>query len=455
MEKDIQSPAVEQLELEQTDMQQEHARILALHERVGGSPEEMLPKMNTDQFLSSVHRLYLLTGHQNVSEGKEISIDFRGNKELELQVTAGHLLPPEVRQITIDGLRGERSGLQGEFYAENGERLLIFTDTTITIDEVADEAAIAKMQAEVEENLVVLNIPEDQEADIAIARAALERGIEPSFALKAQQELVDGYEGMDEAQRAEMISTVVGRARGKFQLQFPDTTIDENSGRYSPEFLAYLLMIHGVEKYDEITGSLGYSEEEQSRGHYFYREEVASIQSGITANISREPLPDVPADLSRATYMPGSVEARMLFRQAAREYDLPEDWANSTALHEILNRESAGIVGLPNYTFSEAYEPGNQNYVRRHPEVWADIHNAIKNHEGRSGEVVINDTPVVSSATGLGQLLQANVDRYYPGGRNGIGNPIAEAVGMMRYIKDRYGTPEIALANYGVNHEGY
>jgi SLT domain-containing protein len=62
-----------------------------------------------------------------------------------------------------------------------------------------------------------------------------------------------------------------------------------------------------------------------------------------------------------------------------------------------------------------------------------------------------NNNPfgVKSTASGLGQLLLSNVDKYYPDGRNGIGDALNEAVGMLRYIHDRYGSPEVAGSVYG------
>lgn len=54
-----------------------------------------------------------------------------------------------------------------------------------------------------------------------------------------------------------------------------------------------------------------------------------------------------------------------------------------------------------------------------------------------------------STASGLGQLLLSNVDKYYPDGRKGIGDPINESVGFMRYIADRYGNPDVAREMYG------
>ena len=51
--------------------------------------------------------------------------------------------------------------------------------------------------------------------------------------------------------------------------------------------------------------------------------------------------------------------------------------------------------------------------------------------------------------------MLSNVDRYYPDGRAGIGDPVNEAAGMLAYIRDRYGNPDNAWSQYGVHHEGY
>ncbi len=136
------------------------------------------------------------------------------------------------------------------------------------------------------------------------------------------------------------------------------------------------------------------------------------------------------------TYTPGSPEARQLFTEAARMAGLPPEWGNSEALHNILRRESGGQVGRPNYTYGAR---------ARDPSQWGSIHDELKN-----GRITAR-----SSATGLGQLLLSNVDKYYPNGRAGIGDPLQEAAGMLRYIKDRYGSPENAWRLYGTRHEGY
>jgi hypothetical protein len=136
-------------------------------------------------------------------------------------------------------------------------------------------------------------------------------------------------------------------------------------------------------------------------------------------------------------YAPRSDAAIALFRQAAPLAGVPESWASSRALHSILQAESDGIVGRPNYTYGQL--------AREDVSYWPGIHRDLRRGVIRAR----------SSATGLGQLLLDNVERFYPSGRNGIGNALEEAVGMLAYIKDRYGSPERAWELYGQLHEGY
>lgn len=135
-------------------------------------------------------------------------------------------------------------------------------------------------------------------------------------------------------------------------------------------------------------------------------------------------------------YPPGAEVTKRLFREAATLIGVPQRWADSKALENILRRESNGVVGRPNYTYGERASNRAQ---------WNSIHEEL-----RAGA-----RKTKSSATGLGQLLLSNVDRYYPDGRAGIGDPLNEAAGMLAYIKDRYKTPEKAWSLYNVLHEGY
>lgn len=54
-----------------------------------------------------------------------------------------------------------------------------------------------------------------------------------------------------------------------------------------------------------------------------------------------------------------------------------------------------------------------------------------------------------STANGLWQLLLSNIDVFYPSGRKWIWDPIEEAVWFLRYIKERYWSPDVARSVYG------
>jgi hypothetical protein len=135
-------------------------------------------------------------------------------------------------------------------------------------------------------------------------------------------------------------------------------------------------------------------------------------------------------------FPPGADKTKALFREAAKLAGVPESWADSPGLHNILAKESGGKVGRPNYTYGAR---------AKDPAQWESVHAELKS----------GTKSTISSATGLGQLILPNVDRYYPAGRKGIGDPLQEAAGMLAYIKDRYGSPDNAWARYGTKHEGY
>lgn len=154
------------------------------------------------------------------------------------------------------------------------------------------------------------------------------------------------------------------------------------------------------------------------------------------AGRSPQPPPTPPGGWRPTRYPPESDVARMLFREAARLIGAPEAWADSPGLHNILRRESGGVVGRPNYTYGRRAND---------PAAWPAIHAEL-----RAGRITAK-----SSATGLGQLLLRNVDAYYPTKRAGIGDALQEAAGMLAYIRHRYGDPDNAWAQYGKHHEGY
>lgn len=142
-------------------------------------------------------------------------------------------------------------------------------------------------------------------------------------------------------------------------------------------------------------------------------------------------------------YKPGSKEFVALFRAAANEVGFPDWWASSNGLKEIINRESRGWVGIPNYTYGDLKDDKS-----KWPIIWAELQSGDLSAPGAYSPIMGKN--IRSSATGLGQLLLSNADRYYPAARFGIGVPLQEAIGALRYIKRRYGDPEQALNCYKV-----
>ena len=164
---------------------------------------------------------------------------------------------------------------------------------------------------------------------------------------------------------------------------------------------------------------------------------------------------------SQKVYKPYAPETYALFEEAAFIAGVDPSWAQSRELHEILRYESGGQVGIPNYTFGrgKAGERFGRD-IKARPEDWSEVHNEIKRCFARDerGKKVLDERgrPIYvgqvgrSSATGLGQLTGVNAEIFYPSGLQGIGDPLEEAVGMLKYIAKRRGSPKAAL-RFGLN----
>lgn len=120
---------------------------------------------------------------------------------------------------------------------------------------------------------------------------------------------------------------------------------------------------------------------------------------------------------------PGSDECIAVFTDACNYAGIDESWARNPDLYKLLEKESWGYVGRLNYTLQGIDTDGFKKMALSRERI-----------------------PAKSSASGLWQLLLENVDKYYPSGRNGIGNSIEEAIWMVKYIEDRYGDPTTALS---------
>ena len=146
-------------------------------------------------------------------------------------------------------------------------------------------------------------------------------------------------------------------------------------------------------------------------------------------------------------YTPNSPEAVALFTEAAKYAGLPESWGSNKGLHYILGKESrGGWVGIPNYLFNHLFGKGFALPGRRSE--WHKAHKIISLDENLS-QARKRHPKFESRASGLGQLQPAHIKSYYPDKFQGIGDPLNEAVGMLKYIRSRYGSPDVARSEYG------
>ena len=146
-----------------------------------------------------------------------------------------------------------------------------------------------------------------------------------------------------------------------------------------------------------------------------------------------------PFKLTR--YRAGTPEQIALFEAAADVAGCPRAWASDPDLHYIIKKESLdGFVGIPNYLWAK-WLGTTAKTMWATPTLWPKVWEL-----SRSGQAKPSVTGINSHACGLGQLQPSNMAAYQPGGIQGVGDPMNEAVGMLRYIKARHGTPANARA---------
>jgi hypothetical protein len=202
----------------------------------------------------------------------------------------------------------------------------------------------------------------------------------------------------------------------------------------SDEFRATRAAAHVTKVHRAIFGRSGPTKGpvvEKARALLLHGKTDAQVDAAI-----QKALLDVPVPKSKEAPF-GRVDlstqrGRDVFRAAAHLAHLPRAWADSAGLRALVEHESGGRVARPNYTYGARSED---------PAKWASVVREL-----RAGRITTEST-----ATGLGQLLSYNVERFYPHGVKGIGDPVEEAVGMLKYIAASYGNPDVAWGNHSAN----
>lgn len=142
-------------------------------------------------------------------------------------------------------------------------------------------------------------------------------------------------------------------------------------------------------------------------------------------------------------YRAGTPEQIALFEAAADVAKVPRWWASDADLHYIIKKESLnGWVGIPNYLWAP-WLGTTAKVMWATPSMWPKVWDLVK-----SGQAKPSVTGIGSHAVGLGQMQPSNFKAYAPDGLAGVGDPFNEAVGMLRYIKARYGSTAKAKAHH-------
>nr|MDD3720553.1 hypothetical protein [Candidatus Gracilibacteria bacterium] len=417
--------------------------------------EEVLSNIESKDFLKipRVQRLKYVTKsnkeYSDVKEGDNIEFTFtfgkKYNYRLYLKTTAGQLLPSDVREVKSNGVTFSRNGLYGEFFDKKGNRLVIHEGTNINILKSSNEETIKLVEENIK-NIEKSGIKSgDKNYDLALF--STERGLDAGTSVILFSDSLDTVKKEDRNVEAEVMITNLERQKAYFIDDYPSLSF-EKDGKLTPEFLTYFInqTEKDEQKRKDLVKKLGidsnllekYSRTQRSLNYKGYRkfEELSQEEKNEIGKIDVKKLESFKVESFGKQFIPGSKEAQELFTYAAILAGLPAIWGQDKRLHDILRNESKGVVGVANYIMDR-----NQKSSQELKKFAIDAREI-------SGESIASAFGVYSTATGLGQLTMSN-EKYLPSGRESIGVPVDEAIGMLRYIDDRYGSVEVASNMYG------
>lgn len=396
-----------------------------------------MEKINSIDFLkiNFDERLRLVTTKNIKSEDiinwkvNEIEINFsfnwKFNRQLYARTTAWMILPEEVREVTVDWKIYKRTdkSLKWEFFNNKWERLIIKDETKIKISKLETRKNLEQKYN------INLDLSWYNEIDKEIITEANKRWVDFEIALKLFSKELSKISNKElRLAVLEELFIDIDRRKWYYFSKFWQKAVE--NWRFSLWFLDYIFEWN-FNSYSKIAEKLGYTEEQiknfnNTRNKIHYENSNIKFENITSLNISREEIARI-RQIKRFT--PWERDTIILFKIAAKIWWLPESWAENQNLHYILWKESEWMVWRLNYTIKWLWTDRFKELVLSKPKnrnpIWAK-----------------------STASWLGQLLLGNIDIYYPSWRNWIWDPIEEAIWFMRYIKERYGNPDIAKSIY-------
>ncbi len=410
---------------------------LAKVNKLSDAEMKNMQKITSKEFLSTPahERLRFITEWnvetKDIKEGGTKTLNFtftfdgQFNRDLYIRTTAGQTLPENVRTLQSWGMEYTRSGLNGEFFSPEGKRLLIHEWTQIEVTQFGTPEALKQMH-ELALNTAKEYVGTPHEE---LALESIKKWYDPKFIISLiGEEIAKLPVGKKEA--IEDRITDIARLQDDFKQDYPNEKSLLTDAKPSEKFAWYVVNSLNPSKISEVSQIYSYNPEVIKQTKRVNNPALWWGPMNLeNINIDGVKKEELDAILNKQRFTPGSKDAQVLFSAACQAADLPKDWCNKESLHRILSRESNGIVGRLNYTIK-----------------WHSVESFKEQAISSSRN---NPIGARSTASWLGQLLLSNVDIYYPDGRKGIGDPLNEAVGMLRYIKDRYGDPDVAWSVYG------
>lgn len=347
------------------------------------------------------------------------------NRDFYTRTTAWQVLPDEVRELSSGGEVFIRNGLNGEFFTSTGKRLLIHEKTQIEVTKLAKPTELESIEQSFQPTLK--KFPENS-LEYTLAYESLKRGIDPNFVILLHKSILEKTSKESLKVTLEDLLTDIARYQDDFFEDHPNTPAFKD-GKVTDAFAGYVFYLLQKDP-QELIKQYGFDSEKLKT----YKK-TAKNKSGGAIDMEKVEIADyskaqIENILKQKRFIPGSREAVILFTIACQSCGLPVEWAQSLKFHKILSSESQWKVWVLNYEIPKSYSTESFKAV------------SLQRRNN-------NPIGVKSTASGLGQMLLSNVDAYYPDGRQGIGDPLNEAVGMMRYIYDRYGSLDVAASVYG------
>lgn len=417
--------------------------------------DDVLSKMSSKDFLRipREQRLKYVTksniDYKDVKEWDNLEFTFtfgkKYNHRLYLKTTAGQLLPSDVREIKNETWTFVRNWLYGEFFDKRWNRLVIHEWTKINISK-ANSDEVLKLVAENTKKIKESWIkPGDKNYDLALF--ASERWLDISTSMTLFANTLDSVKKEDRKVEAEFMITNFERVKGYFMDDYPNLVV-EKDWKLTPEFLAYFVNQTETDesKIKELAKKLWvdesllwkYSRKLRAVVYKWYRkfEELSDAEKLEIWKIDPKKLESFRVESFWKQFIPGSKEAQELFTYAAILAWLPASWWQDVRLHDILRNESGWVVWNANYVMVK-----NQKSSQELKKFAIDAREI-------AWESIASAFWVYSTATWLGQLTMSN-EKYLPKWRESIWIPLDEAIWMLRYIEDRYGSIEVVSNMYG------